>query len=214
MTMRPVAGVAQRAGTTTGAGTPILEHGPYARLYALTQRLAAGADGPYDLAQAILRARRATAPPTTSRRRPRGFPLASFLFNERRGYCQQFSGTMALMLRMAGIPARVASGFSARRAQTPSAATTSSPTPTRTRGSRRTSPLRLDHARPDARRVARALADQPTPPAAAPRAPRGRHASRRPGLGQSGDRPFSSGDPARASPRPRRARARSWSRPR
>ena len=39
-------------------------------------------------------------------------PLMGFLQQDKRGYCQQFSGTMALMLRMAGIPARVAAGFS------------------------------------------------------------------------------------------------------
>jgi hypothetical protein len=39
-------------------------------------------------------------------------PLMGFLEKDKRGYCQQFSGTMALMLRMAGIPARVAAGFS------------------------------------------------------------------------------------------------------
>lgn len=38
-------------------------------------------------------------------------PIPEFLFEERAGYCQHFSGAMALMLRMAGIPARVASGF-------------------------------------------------------------------------------------------------------
>jgi transglutaminase-like putative cysteine protease len=39
-------------------------------------------------------------------------PLMGFLEEDQRGYCQQFSGAMALMLRMAGIPARVAGGFS------------------------------------------------------------------------------------------------------
>ncbi|MEZ5063031.1 MAG: transglutaminase-like domain-containing protein [Solirubrobacterales bacterium] len=38
-------------------------------------------------------------------------PLRAFLFQDRIGYCQQFSGAMALMLRMVGIPARVATGF-------------------------------------------------------------------------------------------------------
>src|SRR5665809_113398 len=42
----------------------------------------------------------------------RPIPLNGFLFEDERGYCQQFSGTMALMLRMLGIPARVAAGFS------------------------------------------------------------------------------------------------------
>jgi hypothetical protein len=38
-------------------------------------------------------------------------PLESFLFSDKRGYCQQFSGAMALLLRMGGVPARVAVGF-------------------------------------------------------------------------------------------------------
>ena len=42
----------------------------------------------------------------------RPYPLAAFLFDTKTGYCQQFSGVMALMLRMGGVPARVASGFS------------------------------------------------------------------------------------------------------
>ena len=42
-------------------------------------------------------------------------PLASFLFADRQGYCQQFSGAMALLLRMGGVPARVASGFTPGR---------------------------------------------------------------------------------------------------
>jgi hypothetical protein len=41
----------------------------------------------------------------------RRFPLPAFLFRDRIGYCQHFSGAMALMLRMLGIPARVAAGF-------------------------------------------------------------------------------------------------------
>jgi hypothetical protein len=41
----------------------------------------------------------------------RPFPLSDFLFKDKLGYCQQFSGAMALMLRMNGIPARVAAGF-------------------------------------------------------------------------------------------------------
>jgi hypothetical protein len=38
--------------------------------------------------------------------------LRNFILRARRGYCQHFSGAMALMLRMLGIPARVAAGFS------------------------------------------------------------------------------------------------------
>ena len=38
-------------------------------------------------------------------------PLVDFLVRSKLGYCQQFAGTMALMLRYLGIPARVAVGF-------------------------------------------------------------------------------------------------------
>ncbi len=42
---------------------------------------------------------------------PRGEdPIETFL-NERRGFCQQFAGTFALMARSLGIPSRVATGF-------------------------------------------------------------------------------------------------------
>jgi hypothetical protein len=41
----------------------------------------------------------------------RSLPLDAFLFRDRRGYCQHFSGAMVLMLRMLGIPSRIAAGF-------------------------------------------------------------------------------------------------------
>ncbi len=42
-------------------------------------------------------------------------PLADFLFGSRRGYCQHFAGSMAVMLRSLGIPARVAVGYTGGR---------------------------------------------------------------------------------------------------
>jgi hypothetical protein len=42
---------------------------------------------------------------------PTPYPLENFLFVNRIGYCQQFAGSMALLLRMGGVPARVATGF-------------------------------------------------------------------------------------------------------
>jgi transglutaminase-like putative cysteine protease len=39
-------------------------------------------------------------------------PLDAFLFDSKLGYCQHFSAAMALLLRMGGVPARVATGFS------------------------------------------------------------------------------------------------------
>jgi len=88
-----------------------LRASPYAGAYALARRLRAGARTPYEVARRIesyLRSNYAYTeqPP----RRP--YPLEAFLLSDRRGYCQQFSGAMTLLLRMDGIPARVAAGFS------------------------------------------------------------------------------------------------------
>ena len=42
---------------------------------------------------------------------PAAYNLDGFLFDSKAGYCQQFSGAMALLLRMAGVPTRVVTGF-------------------------------------------------------------------------------------------------------
>ena len=47
------------------------------------------------------------------------YPLATFLFRAGAGYCQQFAGAMALLLRMGGVPARVAAGFTSGRRYDP-----------------------------------------------------------------------------------------------
>jgi transglutaminase-like putative cysteine protease len=83
---------------------------PYGGMYRLARRLASGRRSSYDVAVAMANYLLANYnygehPP---RRR---FPLEGFLFTDGVGYCQQFSGAMALMLRMDGIPARVAAGF-------------------------------------------------------------------------------------------------------
>ncbi len=42
-------------------------------------------------------------------------PLAYFVDEGRRGYCQHFAGAMALMLRFLGVPTRIAAGFTSGR---------------------------------------------------------------------------------------------------
>jgi transglutaminase-like putative cysteine protease len=83
---------------------------PYRDAYILARRLAAGRATTYGVVRAVedhLRSGyRYDERPT-----PRPVPLDAFLFRDRRGYCQQFSGAMALLLRLNGIPARVAAGF-------------------------------------------------------------------------------------------------------
>ena len=87
---------------------------PYRGLWDEAKRLGSGARTPYGAAIAIETWLRETggfeydqSPP-----RPAGLPpLAHFVDESRRGYCQHFAGAMALMLRFLGIPARVAAGF-------------------------------------------------------------------------------------------------------
>jgi protein-glutamine gamma-glutamyltransferase len=88
-----------------------LRDSAYDRVYELALEWTAGEETPYDAVKAIENRlqedyRYAERVPT------RPIPLHGFLFDERAGYCQQFSGAMALMLRMIGVPARVAAGFS------------------------------------------------------------------------------------------------------
>ena len=76
----------------------------------LARRLAEGQPTRYDIVRSVQRHLREGY--TYGERPPRReFPLPAFLFRDRIGYCQHFSGAMALMLRMLGIPARVAAGF-------------------------------------------------------------------------------------------------------
>ena len=96
--------------TGSPGATRALASSPYARMYRLALRITAGSRTPYAAVRAIDRylLRHYTYGENTPRH---DFPLESFLFKDRFGYCQQFSGAMALMLRMVGIPTRVAAGF-------------------------------------------------------------------------------------------------------
>lgn len=90
---------------------PLMEASGYARTWRAAQALRAAAKDPFDLVRAVrLRVQQGTTYTETPKQGR--IPLDAFLFDTKQGYCQQFSGAMALMLRMAGIPARVASGFS------------------------------------------------------------------------------------------------------
>ena len=52
---------------------------------------------------------------TTDVDEPGPDPLLEFLFKTRAGYCQHFAGAATLLLRVAGIPTRVVSGFATGR---------------------------------------------------------------------------------------------------
>jgi protein-glutamine gamma-glutamyltransferase len=86
------------------------EASPYAGAYRLARRLEAGATTPYAFVarvqQYLLRNYKYNTNPPIS-----ADPIETFLFQTKIGYCQQFAGAMALLLRMGGVPARVAVGF-------------------------------------------------------------------------------------------------------
>jgi hypothetical protein len=94
------------------AGAATVEASPYAAAFALATRLADSAPTPYAFITSVERylSRGYTydeTPPQST------YPLENFLFGSKLGYCQQFAGAMALLLRMGGVPARVAAGFTA-----------------------------------------------------------------------------------------------------
>jgi len=88
---------------------------PYRRTWALSKRLRKKTKTPYDyilavneyLAGSDFTYSERPTPPAAGRA-----PLDAFLFDTKEGYCQHFAGAMALLLRMGGVPARVATGFS------------------------------------------------------------------------------------------------------
>jgi transglutaminase-like putative cysteine protease len=94
-----------------GHADQVLRDSQYARVYDLALEWTADARTPYDAVKAI-ETRLQEEYDYAERVPTRPIPLDGFLFEDRRGYCQQFSGAMALMLRMVGVPARVAAGFS------------------------------------------------------------------------------------------------------
>ena len=85
----------------------------YRPMYDVARRVAAGAETPYAAVLALESWFRQTggfrydeSPPHV-----RGAPLVSFVTRTKAGYCQHFAGAMAAMLRMLGVPTRVAVGF-------------------------------------------------------------------------------------------------------
>jgi hypothetical protein len=87
---------------------------PYAALYRRAQQVTGETSSPYAAAVALETWFRSTGgftyselPGTT----PGLPPLVGFVVDTKTGYCQHFAGAMAVMLRLLGIPARVAAGF-------------------------------------------------------------------------------------------------------
>ena len=82
-------------------------------MYEVARRVAGKATTPYDAVLALESWFRQTggfrydeSPPHVA-----GQPLLTFVTQTKAGYCQHFAGAMALMLRLLGVPSRVAVGF-------------------------------------------------------------------------------------------------------
>jgi transglutaminase-like putative cysteine protease len=95
-------------------GDLALRRSPYAETWRLAKRLMRQSSTPYDYVVAVDRYLQdgftySEKPEPVS---PGRATLDGFLFETKSGYCQHFSGAMAILLRMGGIPARVATGFS------------------------------------------------------------------------------------------------------
>ena len=95
-------------------GDLALLRSPYARTWRLAKRLMRQSETPYDYVLAVNRyLSDGFAYDETPEDVDAGVAtLDGFLFDTKSGYCQHYSGAMAILLRMAGIPARVVTGFS------------------------------------------------------------------------------------------------------
>lgn len=100
----------ERFGELQQSGERLLDEAGMARTWELAQALRAGAATPLDYVQRVEAhlsdgfAYSETPPASAA-------TLDGFLFDAKIGFCQQYSGAEALLLRMGGIPARVATGF-------------------------------------------------------------------------------------------------------
>ena len=108
----PPAGAADRDARVLERLTGRLE--PYVELYELAQSVAERTTSPY-LATIALETWFRSAGGFTYAEQPGSTPglppLVGFAVDTRTGYCQHFAGAMAVMLRLLGVPARVAVGF-------------------------------------------------------------------------------------------------------
>jgi transglutaminase-like putative cysteine protease len=90
-------------------------------IVALAQRITAGASTPYDKAAAITDyLRRNITYSETVEKPPAGRdPLAWFLFDSRKGFCNYYATAEVILLRSVGIPARMVVGFAQGEFESP-----------------------------------------------------------------------------------------------
>lgn len=97
----------------TDEGEDAMRRSELVRSWRLARRLRRGTRTPYQFVLRVNDFLRSKAFTYSELPAPDGsrVGLERFLFETRRGYCQHFSGAMAMLLRMGGVPARVATGF-------------------------------------------------------------------------------------------------------
>jgi hypothetical protein len=103
--------VAIGAGVASERAVEVLDRAGYGDVYRLARRLADGAPTPYDFARRVERHLNGPDFVYDENAAERRLPLPAFLLRDKAGYCQHFSGAMALLLRMGGVAARVSGGF-------------------------------------------------------------------------------------------------------
>lgn len=89
----------------------ILPDGTSPRLRSLVEKLRTQHPSDIDFANAALRHFSGYAYSLSPARLDRSQPVDSFVFDTREGFCIHYSSAMAVMLRMAGIPSRVITGY-------------------------------------------------------------------------------------------------------
>ncbi|GAA2093310.1 transglutaminase-like domain-containing protein [Actinomadura alba] len=89
------------------------DRSPFQAVSDISQQLAEGTRNQFEIVQRVQRylTEGDRFQYTTDVPRPGRYPLMDFLLYGRKGYCQHFAGAAALLLRMAGVPTRVAVGF-------------------------------------------------------------------------------------------------------
>jgi transglutaminase-like putative cysteine protease len=102
----------RRRGSTAQQMEP-LDQSPFEAVLQIAQQLTQGTRNQFEVVERVQhyltdggRFRYTTNVPKAGRS-----PVLDFLLYDRAGYCQHFAGAAALLLRMAGVPARVAVGF-------------------------------------------------------------------------------------------------------
>lgn len=112
---RPVDAVAMRAASTDYTAqireTYLALPPQQAAIQDLAANLAQGTSNPYDTARKIESYLRDNYTYSLSTSHGDADPLADFLLVHREGHCEYFASAMVVLLRLAGVPARIVNGF-------------------------------------------------------------------------------------------------------